>query len=110
VDKPLRWLGGTEVKTPPVGEQARRDLGVALRVLQRGGHLSMPTSRPMPSIGTGCYELRVRDEGEQWRLIYRLDADAILLLDLVRKTTQKTPKPAIDRCRRRLRQYDDDRA
>jgi phage-related protein len=52
----------------------------------------------------------VRDEGEQWRLIYRLDADAILLLDLFRKTTQKTPKPAIDRCRRRLRQYDDDRA
>jgi phage-related protein len=72
----------------------------------REGH----TSRPMPSIGTGCYELRVRDEGKQCRLIYRLDADAILVLDLFRKTTQKTPKPAIDRCRRRLRQYDDDRA
>jgi phage-related protein len=108
VDKPLRWLGGTEVKTPPVGEQARRDLGVALRVLQRGGQLSMPLSRPMPSIGARCHELRVRDEGKQWRLIYRLDPDGILVLDLFRKTTQKTPKQATDRCRRRLRQYEED--
>jgi len=110
VDKPLRWLGGTEVKTPPVGVQARRDLGVALRVLQRGGRLSMPLSRAMPSIGARCHELRVRDEGRQWRLMYRIDSDAILVADLLRKTTQKTPRQAIDRCRRRLRQYDEDRS
>ncbi len=97
------------VKTPPVGEQARRDLGVALRVLQRGGQLSMPLSRPMPSIGARCHELRVRDESKQWRLIYRTDSDAILVLDLFRKTTQKTPKQALDRCQRRLRHYDEDR-
>lgn len=109
MNKPLRWLGGTAVKTPPVGEQARRDLGAALRVLQRGGQLSMPLSRPMPSIGTRCHELRVRDEGKQWRLIYRTDTDAILVMDLFRKTTQKTPKQAIDRCKRRLRQYDEGR-
>ncbi len=96
------------VRTPPVGEQARRDLGVALRVLQRGGLLSMPLSRPMPSIGARCHELRIRDEGKQWRLIYRIDVDAILVVDLFRKTTQKTPKQAIDRCKRRLRQYDED--
>jgi len=109
VDKPLRWLGGTEVKTPPVGEQARRDLGVALRILQGGGHLSMPISRPMPSIGARCRELRVRDEGKQWRLVYRTDPDAILVADLFQKSTQKTPKQAIARCRQRLRQYDENR-
>jgi phage-related protein len=109
VNKPLRWLGGTVVRTPPVGEQARRDLGVALRVLQRGGQLSMPLSRPMPSIGSRCHELRVRDEGKQWRLIYRTDSDAILVVGLFRKTSQKTPKQAIDRSRGRLRQYEDDR-
>lgn len=63
----------------------------------------------MPSIGARCHELRVRDEGKQWRLIYRTDPDAILVIDLFRKTTQKTPKQAIDRCQRRLRQYDEDR-
>jgi phage-related protein len=109
VNKPLRWLGGTVVKTPPLGEHARRDLGVALRVLQRGGQLSMPLSRPMPSIGPRCHELRVRDEGKQWRLVYRTDSDAILVVALFRKTSQKTPKQAIERSRRRLRQYEDDR-
>jgi len=109
VDKPLLWLGGTEVKTPPVGAQARRDLGVALRVLQRGGQLSMPLSRPMPSIGARCHELRVRDEGKQWRLIYRVDPGEILVVDLFRKTTQKTPGRAIELCRQRLRRYDENR-
>jgi phage-related protein len=110
VDKSLRWLAGTEVKTPPVGLQARRDLGAALRVLQGGGHLSMPVSRPMPSIGARCHELRVRDEGKQWRLIYRTDPDAILVADLFRKTTQKTPKQTLARCQQRLRQYDASRS
>jgi phage-related protein len=107
VSKPLLWLGGTEVKTPPVGERARRDLGAALRVLQIGGQLEMPLSRPMPSIGPRVHELRVRDEGKQWRLIYRTDADAILVVDLFRKSTQKTPKMALERAWRRLRTYDE---
>jgi phage-related protein len=63
----------------------------------------------MPSIGARCHELRVRDEGKQWRLIYRTDSDAIVVVDLFRKATRKTPKQAVDRCHRRLRQYDEDR-
>jgi phage-related protein len=93
-----------------VGVRARRDLGAALRVLQRGGHLSMPVSKPMPSIGARCHELRVRDEGKQWRLVYRTDPDAILVVDLFRKTTQKTPKQALARCQQRLRQHDEHRS
>lgn len=62
----------------------------------------------MPSIGAGCHELHVRDDGRQWRLIYRIDTDAILVVDLFHKTTQRTPKQAIERCRRRLRAYDED--
>jgi len=80
---------------------------VALRVLQLGGHHAMPLSRPMPSIGPRVHELRVRDEGKQWRLIYRMDAEAILVVDLFRKSTQKTPKLALDRARHRLRAYDE---
>ena len=38
----------------------------------------MPVSKPMPAIGAGCHELRVRDDGKHWRLIYRTDPDAIL--------------------------------
>jgi phage-related protein len=107
--KPLRWLGGTAAKTPPVRERARRDLGVALRLLQRGGQLAMPLSRPMPSIGPRCHELRVRDEAVQWRLIYRVDSDAVLVVDLFKKTSRKTPKQAIERSRKRLLLYENDR-
>jgi hypothetical protein len=49
VDKPLAWLAG-EIKTPPLSSEARQDAGVLLRRLQRGELLSMPESRPMPSI------------------------------------------------------------
>ena len=107
VTKPLRWLSGTQIKTPPVDQVARRDLGVALRILHEGGKLSMPVSRPMPAIGPGCHELRVRDSARQWRLVYRTDADAILIVDVFPKTTQATPKRVIDRCQRRLRDYDE---
>ncbi len=106
--KPLLWLGGADVKTPPVGVRARRDLGVALRVLQLGGQLGMPRSKPMPSIGSRVHELRVRDAGHRWRLIYRTDSGAILVVDLFRKTTQKTPDRVLTRCRARLRLYDED--
>lgn len=63
----------------------------------------------MPSIGPRCQELRVSDAGRQWRLIYRIDPEAIVIIDMFRKTTQKTPKSAIHRSRRRLRDYDEER-
>jgi len=84
-------------------------MGAALRVLQNGGHLEMPVSRPMPSVGRRCHELRVAELGVQWRLIYRTDKDAILVIDVFRKTTQKTPRQAVERCIKRLGSYDEDR-
>ncbi len=77
-----------------------------LRRLQRGDSLGLPHSRPIPSIGRRCHELRIVDEHATWRLIYRIDADAIVIADVFKKKTQATPKPAIDACKRRLREYD----
>ena len=56
------------------------ETGVLLRRLQRGELISLPHSRPMPSIGNRCYELRVLDRDEAWRVVYRIDSDAILSL------------------------------
>mgnify|MGYP001592181401 FL=1 len=39
----------------------REDLADALARLDEGHSLSMPLSRPMPSIGRGVHELRFRD-------------------------------------------------
>ena len=82
--KPLRWVHG-QVKTPPVSLAARREIGFLLRELQDGASLSMPHSRPMPGMGLRCHELRVNDGGKTWRVIYRLDADAVLILDVCSK-------------------------
>jgi len=106
--KPLRWLHG-EVKTPPMSVAARRDLGKLLRDLQEGEQLSMPHSRPMPDIGARCHELRVNDETKTWRLVYRTDADAIVILDVFEKKTNKTPQQVIENCRRRLKLYESSR-
>ena len=103
--KPLRWLHG-EVKTPPMSSEARRETGMLLREVQEGEHLGMPQSRPMPIIGPRCHELRVNDQDKTWRLIYRTDPDALVILDVFEKKTNKIPQPVIEACRRRLRLYE----
>jgi phage-related protein len=103
-DKPLAWLHG-EVKTPPFSKPARLEAGFLLRRLQRGESLAMPQSRPMPSIGARCHELRINDADSTWRVIYRIDADAIVILEVFAKKTSTTPKAVIDTCRKRLKEY-----
>src|SRR5256886_1468024 len=90
-EKPLVWLHG-QIKTPPFSEEARIEAGYLLGRLQQGESLSLPHSRPMPSIGRRCHELRVPDKGQDWRTVYRIDADAIVILEVFRKTTRQTSK------------------
>ena len=71
-----------------------------------GERLGMPHSRPMPSIGSGCHELRIRDRSMQWRIVYRVDADALLILAVFQKTTPHTPPHVIDLCKRRIQHHD----
>jgi len=107
-DKPLVWLHG-EVKSPPLSREARIETGYLLRRLQRGDLIGLPASRPMPSIGARCHELRINDSAGSWRLIYRLDSDAVVILDVFSKKTRATPQTVIDTCRRRLKEYDNAR-
>ena len=108
MDKPLVWLHG-DVKTPPFSVAARIESGVLIRRLQQGEKLSMPHSRPMPSIGKRCHELRIDDENATWRIVYRTDSDAIVILEVFEKKTKQTPKQMIDNCKQRIRKYDDDK-
>lgn len=105
--KPLVWLHG-EVKTPPFSQEARIETGVLLRQLQQGENIGMPHSKPMPSIGAHCHELRIRDVDKNWRIIYRIDDDAILILEVFNKTTRTTPTSVIENCKKRLSKYDID--
>ena len=103
--KPLVWLHG-EVKTPPLSSDARIEAGYLLRRLQSSERLSLPHSRPMTSICARCHELRINDKDKTWRIIYRLDDDAVLILDIFEKKSQKTPKNIIEICKKRIVSYD----
>lgn len=103
-DKPLVWLHG-EVKTPPFSAIARVEAGFLLRQLQQGDKPGMPHSRPMPNIGARCHELRINDENLTWRIIYHIDTDAIVILEVFEKKTSKTPKNIISVCKERLKMY-----
>jgi phage-related protein len=107
IDKPLVWLHG-EIKSPRLSSAARLETGLLLRKLQRGEKLGTPYSRFMPSIGPRCHELRINDERVTLRIVYRIDTDAIVLLEVFTKKTAQTPKPVIDNCKRRLKDYDSD--
>lgn len=103
--KPLAWRAG-EIKTPPFSRAARIEAGTLLRRLQLGENIGFPHSRPMPSVGPRCHELRIRDEDQNWRLMYRIDPDAIVIVDVFAKKTGRTPKSVIETCKARLRMYD----
>lgn len=62
----------------------------------------------MPVIGPRCHELRINDSQSNWRVIYRVDSDAIVIVDVFAKRTRTTPDSVIGRCRQRLRDYDDE--
>jgi len=60
----------------------------------------------MPSIGKRCHELRINDQDCTWRIICRIDDDAVVILEVFKKQTQKTPQSVIDACKRHIRLYD----
>lgn len=66
----------------------------------------MPKSRPLPALGSRCHELRVVDGKMDWRLIYRLDMDAVVILEVFPKKTKQTPVTVLKACKERMRRYD----
>jgi phage-related protein len=104
--KPLAWLHG-EIKTPPFTEKGRKEAGYLLRLLQQGEKLGMPQAEPLPIVGPRCGALRVRDGSHNWRIMYRVDADAVVILEVYPKKTRRIPQEVTDRCKKRLKGYDE---
>jgi phage-related protein len=104
-EKALVWLYSEGVKSPPFSAKGRQKAGFLLRSLQQGETPGMPDSKPMPQIAPRCHELRIRDGNQIWRIIYRIDEDAIVVIEIFKKKTRATPKPVVETCRSRLAQY-----
>jgi phage-related protein len=84
-------------------EEVRGDLADALARLDAGLLLSMPLSRPMPSIGRGVHELRLRDPSGTYRVVYALiRRGTIHVLHAFKKTTRDTPAKNLELAKKRL--------
>lgn len=59
----------------------------------------------MAGVAPGCHELRIPDESANWRIMYFVDAEAIVILNCWAKRSAQTPQRVIENCRRRLKQY-----
>ena len=60
----------------------------------------------MPTVGSRCHELRINDKTKSWRIMYRIDTDAIVIAAVFEKRTQTTPAQVIAACQQRLKVYD----
>lgn len=84
--------------------EARQEVGALLRILQDGGQLGMPQSKPMKQVSPSAFELRVKDRDGIYRVFYVLfDKNRILVPHAFVKKTQKTPHQEIETAQKRLR-------
>ncbi len=83
----------------------REDLADAIARLEQGLSLAMPLSRPMPSVGRGVHELRLRDPSGSYRIFYAMGGqNRIVVLHAFKKKSEQTPFRVIELVRRRIKE------
>lgn len=106
--KPVQFLGNSLQCLRDFPADARHDAGYQLDKLQRG--LQPDDFKPMPIIGKGVQEIRIREESGIYRMIYtaRLP-EAVIVLHAFEKKTQRTSKRDIELAKDRLSELMKDR-
>ena len=99
--KRLKFMGSILVDLANFPEAAKKAAGFELWQVQVG---AMPSDfKPMPAVGAGAYEVRIKVQG-QWRVIYvAKQEDAVYVLHCFHKTTPKTAKRDIDLAAKRYK-------
>ena len=99
--KKLKFMGDSQADLACFPLEVRRAAGFELWQVQLG---LMPSDfKPMPTVGQGAYEIRIKLAG-QWRVIYvAKQADAVYVLHCFHKTTPQTAKPDIDLASKRYK-------
>lgn len=99
--KGLRWVGRSLEELRAFPENARREAGHQLHLVQLG--IAPDDYRPMPSIGPGVAEIRIHDETEYRILYVARFAEAVYVLHAFEKNSQKTAQRDLELGRTRLR-------
>ena len=77
-----------------------------LRLLQEGISLGMPHARPLPSVGPRCHELRIRDGAHNWRIVYRIDDEFIVIGAVFAKSGKARQQREFENANRRFASHD----
>lgn len=93
--KLIQWLGSSKADVRACPEDARIDAGWQLELIQRG--LDPDDWKPLPTIGSGVREIRIREASGAFRIVYLATLEErVLVLHAFQKKTQATPKKDID--------------
>lgn len=103
--KPAYFLGDSLERLREFPKDVQQDAGYQLELVQSG---QQPEDfKPMPSIGRGVEEIRVRDDSGAYRVIYTARvADAVYVLHAFQKKTQATSKRDLDLAKQRFQQLE----
>jgi phage-related protein len=100
--KLLKFVGSSLDDLSAFPDEVRRAAGHELWQVQQG--LQPSDFKPMASVGSGCYEIRIHLSG-QWRVLYVAKfKEAVYVLHAFAKKTQATQQSDIELARRRYKQ------
>lgn len=104
-DKPVVWLCD-KPESPPLSSSAQDEAGWLIRQLQQG-ETNLPESKKVKT--TSFFRIRFEDDEKNtsWRIYYRVDEDAVIVIDICAKNTQQIPKHVMARLIKRLKAYDE---
>ncbi|MBN9071659.1 MAG: type II toxin-antitoxin system RelE/ParE family toxin [Rhizobiales bacterium] len=101
--KRLEFLGDARDELRRFPENQRREAGVQLHKVQLGFEPS--DWKPMPGIGAGVREIRIRDEHGACRVMYVASfEEAVYVLHAFQKKSQQTSKRDIEVAATRFKQ------
>jgi len=101
--KPVEFRGSSLDDLRAFPDSAQHEAGHQIDLVQQG--YQADDWKPMPTVGAGAQEIRIRDAAGAFRVIYVAKfADAVYILHCLRKSTQKTSKPDIDLAAKRYRE------
>lgn len=93
--KGVQWIGSALSDLREFPDAAKQDCGFQIDRVQRG--LDPRDWKPMPSVGAGCREIRVRDEGRAFRVMYVASfGDRVYVLHAFEKKSQRTARRDIE--------------
>ncbi|BEV11856.1 type II toxin-antitoxin system RelE/ParE family toxin [Asticcacaulis sp. DW145] len=93
--KPIEFRGSSKKDLLAFPRPAIEDGGHQLFLVQKGEE---PHDwKPMVNVGHGCFEIRISESGDAFRIIYVAKfADAVYVLHCFQKTTRQTAHRDID--------------